>query len=847
MAGLEKAPMTEPQRCPHCGTSLAGDAPAGICPRCVLALAIAGEPAGEFQVQGSKFNVAGGLPSANFEGGPLNAEIGRPTPPPTVQLSPAARFVAPQPHELAPLFPQLEILELLGQGGMGAVYQARQTKLDRLVALKILPPEVGQDPAFAERFAREARTLGRLSHPEIVAIHDFGQAGSLYYLVMEFVDGQNLRQLIQGGQLSPQEALAIVPKICEALQYAHDEGVVHRDIKPENILLDKKGRVKIADFGLAKMLSRPAGSYTLTDTHQVMGTPHYMAPEQIQGSRAVDHRADIYSLGVVFYEMLTGELPLGRFEPPSKRAQVDVRLDDVVLRALERSPDRRYQQASEVRDDVQTISGVEGTVAAGKRMIVPPRIETEDAHSAIPDALRTGFDHSVTLMFCSGILGVVVNLFLLAMIAAYIENGVHGDTPILFAPLLALVYVIGIPIGLFVCVAAILLARLRWFYVVKTAAFVLMLPWSFAVVLGLPIGFWTFFFLLARPEIRQAFARAARLRKTAVSPKVASPTLEDPRSDEEKLTEAHFLVRGPAIGMMVVGVLAWVQSLGYLIFGLLQRRPHQFFFDVDIGALPFMAAFGIPYGVLTFVAGWQMLRLRTYTLGVLAAVATYFAWLGVLPLLALPVAIWTHIVLWKPVVCDAFAINLRRRIGQSGPAVGKIKQPGADALGSDGWPVHPQLAAAPSPAAKRSPGTLGRAWDAWWAKRDWWFAGMVQALLALVSLACLILYLNFHTATEATHADPNMQHVTVQVGYPTPWCRLERYPEPGVPFQFNINFVAWSSLAMLVGCLAWFAYWQIERAKPEPRHVWLGWPTTIVVFWGTVTVVMIILGFAFLT
>ena len=198
---------------------------------------------------------------------------------------------------MAAHFPDLEILELVGRGGMGVVYKARQKRLDRLVALKILSPKIGQDPAFAERFAREARAMAMLSHPHIVAVHDFGQTtmggegrgtrgeGSpqsplppgegqgegdeslsprppspaprpLYYFLMEFVDGVNLRRLLDTGKLAPEEALAIVPQICDALQYAHDHGVVHRDIKPENVLLDKEGRVKIADFGIAKLVGR---------------------------------------------------------------------------------------------------------------------------------------------------------------------------------------------------------------------------------------------------------------------------------------------------------------------------------------------------------------------------------------------------------------------------------------------------------------------------------------------------------------------------------------------------------------------------------------------------------------
>jgi serine/threonine protein kinase len=208
--------------------------------------------------------------------------------------------------------PQLEVLELIGTGGMGAVYKARQPSLDRVVALKILPTEIGADPAFTQRFTREAQALARLSHPHIVTVYEFGQAEDTSYIVMEYVDGASLRHTIETGTLEPEHALVLVPQICDALQYAHEEGIVHRDIKPENILLDRKGRPKVADFGLSKLThDENHTEASLTGTHQVMGTLRYMAPEQMEGTRDVDHRADIYSLGVVFYEMLTGELPIG--------------------------------------------------------------------------------------------------------------------------------------------------------------------------------------------------------------------------------------------------------------------------------------------------------------------------------------------------------------------------------------------------------------------------------------------------------------------------------------------------------------------------------------------------------
>lgn len=283
-----------------------------------------------------------------------SAEAGSPysvtTPTPNSGFEPAST------EELAKHFPQLEILELLGRGGMGAVYKARQTTLDRMVALKILPSELGADPAFAERFGREARALAKLSHQNIVNIFDFGNVDGQFYFIMECVDGTDLRHLME-SRVPQDEALEIIKQICEALQFAHREGVVHRDIKPENVLVDKHGRVKIADFGLAKLLVNEVPSdASLTGTQQVMGTLRYMAPEQMTSTKTVDHRADIFSLGVIFYELLTGELPVGRFEPPSQKAQSDVRLDEVVMRALEQEPKRRYQQASDVNMDIMSIA-----------------------------------------------------------------------------------------------------------------------------------------------------------------------------------------------------------------------------------------------------------------------------------------------------------------------------------------------------------------------------------------------------------------------------------------------------------------------------------------------------------
>lgn len=261
--------------------------------------------------------------------------------------------------EIAAAFPDLEILDLIGHGGMSAVFRARQPRLDRMVALKVLPKSLAATPGFAERFTREGRVLARLSHPNIVTVHDFGESGGFCFLIMEYVDGVNLRQAMRAGRFTPEQALSIIPVMCEALQYAHSQGVLHRDIKPENILLDAKGRVKIADFGIAKILDEKGdGGMMLTQSGARLGTAPYMAPEQIEKPGSVDHRADIYSLGVVFYEMLTGELPLGRFAAPSEKSAVNGNMDEVVFRALAKDRAMRQQSAGEFKTQIEGIASM---------------------------------------------------------------------------------------------------------------------------------------------------------------------------------------------------------------------------------------------------------------------------------------------------------------------------------------------------------------------------------------------------------------------------------------------------------------------------------------------------------
>ena len=189
---------------------------------------------------------------------------------------PRVAWKPPEIERLTAAFPHLEIQQLLGVGGMGAVFKVRQKELDRIAALKVLPGEMAADAGFTERFLREARLLASLGHPHIVTVYEFGQRDGIYFLLMEFIDGVTLRQALRAEpikKLGSKETLAIVGQLCDALQFAHDEGVVHRDIKPENILIDKRGRVKIADFGLARLLGQSPTMPTLTRTHQLMGTP----------------------------------------------------------------------------------------------------------------------------------------------------------------------------------------------------------------------------------------------------------------------------------------------------------------------------------------------------------------------------------------------------------------------------------------------------------------------------------------------------------------------------------------------------------------------------------------------
>jgi predicted Ser/Thr protein kinase len=572
----------------------------------------------------------------------------------------------PAPAEIAALFPQLEILECLGRGGMGVVYKARQPRLNRLVALKILAREKEQDVQFAERFTREAQALARLNHPNIVTVYDFGTVGQasslppsekaqaksetgatpvLHYLLMEFVDGLNLRQLLQTGTMHPKQALTIVPKICEALQYAHEQGIVHRDIKPENILLDKSGRVKIADFGIAKMMGdgrdallrvqadQQVGPTHLTEAGHVIGTPHYMAPEQIEKPLSVDHRADIYSLGVVFYEMLTGELPLGKFQPPSAKVQIDVRLDEVVLHALEKEPARRYQQVSQVKTAVETIV----TTPSG----VSP---AEQITAAQIEAVRNRLKIPARGLIAAGGLQALAALGLLVFAIPAITS--EGGDPMGYAA-------IGFGATLLLVVAGIVLRgatslRKLQYYRFSVGASVVAAVTGPGALLGLPFGVWACVELF-RPEVRAAFA-ANR-----------APTGSSATPDSRKMDFARSQVKGPAIGLVVTGVFNWVAVTFFLLF--FKLKPVVLLGPATAvnatAVFPMVALLTMVLSGFIIYTGLKIMRLEQHAAGITGGVLAMIV--APASIIGLPVGIWALVVLNRREVRAAFEANQHDR------------------------------------------------------------------------------------------------------------------------------------------------------------------------------------------
>ncbi|MFH0963768.1 MAG: serine/threonine-protein kinase [Planctomycetota bacterium] len=243
---------------------------------------------------------------------------------------------------------------LVGCGGMACVYEATQLSLGRKVAVKILAPELTESPTALARFAREAKILADLRHPNIVEIYDRGTTeGGHFYILMEYVDGASYREVLRSKKMDVYAKLELLCLACDAVSHAHAKGIIHRDLKPENILVDRQGTVKVADFGIAA-LPRKTPGVDLTMTSALLGTPAYMAPEQRRRIREVDQRADIYSLGVILYELVTGELPEGAFAPPGKRnPEFPVELDAIVMRCLAPQASDRFEKVSNLAGEIR--------------------------------------------------------------------------------------------------------------------------------------------------------------------------------------------------------------------------------------------------------------------------------------------------------------------------------------------------------------------------------------------------------------------------------------------------------------------------------------------------------------
>lgn len=265
----------------------------------------------------------------------------------------SALFVAPEVEEVARLFPNYEILGLIACGGMGAVYHAVQTSLERPVAIKILPREFSANVEFRSGFESEAKAMAKLNHPNLIGVYDFGEVEGLFFIVMEFVEGQSLHHAAHGFSIEHADAINLVINVCHGLEHAHGYGILHRDIKPSNILLDGQMNPKIGDFGLARSLERQ-----IVDGEQIFGTPGYTAPEVLRPPFTIDQRADIFSVGVMLHELLTGHLPDADPRPASQICGCNHRLDAVIQRATHSDPNRRFSSAAELARELGNIAAM---------------------------------------------------------------------------------------------------------------------------------------------------------------------------------------------------------------------------------------------------------------------------------------------------------------------------------------------------------------------------------------------------------------------------------------------------------------------------------------------------------
>lgn len=264
-------------------------------------------------------------------------------------------FIPPTTDELAPLFPGYQIIRLIACGGMGAVYEAIQTSLDRPVAIKILPQEFTSDDSFRLAFETEAKAMARLNHPNLIGVYDFGEVNGMLYIIMEYVPGISLFHAANGQPILQEEVATLVSAVCRGLAHAHENGIIHRDIKPANILLNHDNEPKIGDFGLARPLEKQ-----LQEGEDIFGTPGYTAPEVVQFPQSVDHRSDIFSLGVLLHELLTGMLPEADARSASAISSCDPRFDAVIRKATHPIPSQRYHHANEIAAEIAKIQTTAG-------------------------------------------------------------------------------------------------------------------------------------------------------------------------------------------------------------------------------------------------------------------------------------------------------------------------------------------------------------------------------------------------------------------------------------------------------------------------------------------------------
>ncbi|MCK4625105.1 MAG: protein kinase, partial [Phycisphaerae bacterium] len=527
--------------------------------------------------------------------------------------------------------------------------------------------------------------------PNIVTIHNFGQRGGLYFFLMEYVDGLSLRQVLNSGGVSPKEAIAIVPQICDALQYAHDRGIVHRDIKPENILMNRQGQVKIADFGLAKLVglaesasdgAKPAGGPEAPGVTQagekVMGTPQYMAPEQIDRPAEVDHRADIYSLGVVFYQMLTGELPVGRFEPPSHKVLIDVRLDEVVLRALEKEPSRRYQQVSQVRTQVETIVATAGqrpdihadSAALSNGPVHPATYGWEyrskrtlfglplvhvangmDPGTGRPREARGIIAYGAKARGVIAIGGqaygvVAVGGFAAGLIAfGGFALGVFGYG--------------GIVLGLFLAYGGLAAGPVAFGGIVAGIYADGGMSWNLH---HLPAGWvnftWMSFYILGGALLLGTIPLVLLQSKSRPRRK-GEPT--PPASGTERLSQtelARQAVKAPAIGMLVAAGINL--AVGFAVVAVILTRVGSSSqmagsFSYQVPIVPFLVLFvGVIVNCIIFFGAMRMMQLRNRGLAIAAAILALIAVPG--NIIGLPMGIWALVVLGRRKVAEAFVV-----------------------------------------------------------------------------------------------------------------------------------------------------------------------------------------------